>query len=100
MSFSTLPAGTPDPYILESQSAEERRVSELLRRQGPAAGSILSILFYIEQDSGAFENGHSTSYGTVAPHKRTPFPDDTYGWKSHIERRWGRTFINVAGLAR
>src|SRR5207249_2445337 len=25
---------------------------------------------------------------------------DTYGGKSHIERRWGTTFINVAGLTR
>jgi len=25
-------------------------------------------------------------------------PDDTYGGKSHIERRWGTTFINAAGL--
>jgi hypothetical protein len=27
-------------------------------------------------------------------------PDDTYGGKSHIERRWGTTFINVAHLTR
>src|SRR5205823_2431016 len=27
-------------------------------------------------------------------------PDDTYGGKSHVERRWGTTFINVAGLTR
>ena len=27
-------------------------------------------------------------------------PDDTFGGKSHIEKRWGTTFINVAGLTR
>ena len=27
-------------------------------------------------------------------------PDDTFGGKSHIERRWGVTFINAAGLTR
>jgi hypothetical protein len=27
-------------------------------------------------------------------------PDDTYGGKSHIERRWGTTFLNAAGLTR
>jgi hypothetical protein len=27
-------------------------------------------------------------------------PDDSYGGKSHIERRWGTTFVNVAGLTR
>lgn len=25
-------------------------------------------------------------------------PDDTFGRKSHIEQRWGTTFMNVAGL--
>ena len=25
-------------------------------------------------------------------------PDDTYGGKSHIEKKWGTTFINVAEL--
>jgi len=27
-------------------------------------------------------------------------PDDAYGGRSHVERRWGTTFINVAGLTR
>jgi hypothetical protein len=27
-----------------------------------------------------------------------PAVHDTYGGKSHIERRWGTTFVNVAGL--
>jgi hypothetical protein len=27
-------------------------------------------------------------------------PDDTYGGKSHIERRWGTVFMNVAGLTK
>jgi hypothetical protein len=29
---------------------------------------------------------------------RPPKPVDSYGRKSHIERRWGTTFVNVAGL--
>ncbi len=27
-------------------------------------------------------------------------PDDTYGGRSHVERRWGTTFVNVAALTR
>ena len=27
-------------------------------------------------------------------------PDDTYGDRSHIETKWGATFVNVAALSR
>jgi hypothetical protein len=64
-----------------------------------------SFLYWVDskQDSGAFENFLSANPGKVdvwlGGHTHTA-PDDTYGGKSHIERRWGTTFINVAGLTR
>jgi hypothetical protein len=64
-----------------------------------------SYLYWVDskQDSGAFENFLGVSPGRVAlwlgAHTHTA-PDDTYGGKSHIERRWGTTFINVAGLTK
>ena len=54
-------------------------------------------------DSSAFENilaaGPSRVDLWLGAHTHTD-PDDTYGGKSHIELRWGTTFINVAGLTR
>jgi hypothetical protein len=56
-----------------------------------------------KQDSGAFENVLAAAPGRVdlwlGAHTHTN-PEDTYGGKSHIERRWGTTFINVAELTR
>jgi hypothetical protein len=64
-----------------------------------------SFLYWVDskQDPGAIENFLGASPGRVAlwlgAHTHTA-PDDTYGGKSHIERRWGTTFINVAGLTK
>jgi hypothetical protein len=64
-----------------------------------------SYLYWVDskQDWGAFEDSLGASPGRVdlwlGAHTHTA-PDDTYGGKSHIERRWGTTFINVAGLTR
>jgi hypothetical protein len=64
-----------------------------------------SYLYWVDskRDSGAFENFLGASPGRVdlwlGAHTHTA-PADTYGGKSHIERRWGTTFINVASLSR
>jgi len=64
-----------------------------------------SFLYWVDSkpDSAAFE-----SVLAAAPHRVDLWlgahthtdPDDTYGGKSHIERRWGTVFINVAHLTR
>jgi hypothetical protein len=62
-----------------------------------------SFLHWIDsrQDSRAFEEVLAkTPSGNAIwldAHTHTK-PDDTHGGKSHIEQRWGTTFINVAGL--
>jgi hypothetical protein len=64
-----------------------------------------SYLYWVDskQDSGAFEDDLNASPGRVdlwlGAHTHTA-PTDTYGGKSHIEQRWGTTFINVAGLTK
>jgi hypothetical protein len=71
--------------------------------QGTPQGA--SFLYWVDSkpDSGAFENVLSAAPMAVdlwlGAHTHTN-PDDTYGGKSHIERRWGTTFINVSGLTR
>jgi len=64
-----------------------------------------SYLYWVgsQPDSGAFEGVLAAAPSSVAiwlgAHTHTT-PDDTYGGRSHIETRWGTTFINVAELTR
>lgn len=71
--------------------------------QGTPQGA--SFLYWVDSkpDSGAFENVLAAAPSRVdlwlGAHTHTS-PDDSFGGKSHIEQRWGTTFINVAGLTR
>ena len=71
--------------------------------QGTPQGA--SFLYWVDSkpDSGAFESFLAAAPSRVdlwlGAHTHTS-PDDTFGGKSHIERRWGTTFVNVAGLTR
>jgi hypothetical protein len=64
-----------------------------------------SLLYWVDSkpDSGTFENFLAEAPSPVdlwvGAHTHTS-PDDTFGGKSHIERRSGTTFINVAGLTK
>jgi hypothetical protein len=62
-----------------------------------------SYLYWVDSkpDPGAFESVLAKTPVDLwlGAHTHTD-PDDTYGGKSHIERRWGTTFINVAHLTR
>jgi hypothetical protein len=69
--------------------------------QGTPQGA--SFLYWVDSkpDSGAFEHFLAEAPGRVdlwlGAHTHTA-PDDTFGGKSHVERRWGTTIINAAGL--
>jgi len=71
--------------------------------QGTPQGA--SYLYWVDSkpDSRAFEDVLAARPSSIAlwlgAHTHTT-PDDTYGGKSHVEQRWGTTFINVAGLTR
>lgn len=64
-----------------------------------------SYLYWVDSkpDSKAFENFLAAHPGRVqlwlAGHTHT-HPDDRFGAKSHIERRWNTWFLNVASLSR
>src|SRR6185312_10105910 len=65
-----------------------------------------SFLYWVDSkaDSRAFESvlGAPSSATTaiwLGAHTHTT-PDDTHGGKSHIQKRWATTFINVSGLTR
>jgi hypothetical protein len=69
--------------------------------QGTPQGA--SYLYWVDSkpDSRAFETVLAATPSATAiwlgAHTHTT-PDDTHGGKSHIEKRWGTTFINVSGL--
>jgi len=71
--------------------------------QGTPEGA--SYLYWVnsQRDSRAFESVLAAAPSRVSlwlgAHTHTE-PDDTFGGKSHIEQRWGTTFVNVAGLTR
>lgn len=71
--------------------------------QGTPQGA--SYLYWVDSkpDSGAIENFLAERPGRVqmwlAGHTHTN-PDDAHGGKTHIERRWGTWFLNVASLSR
>jgi hypothetical protein len=71
--------------------------------QGTPQGA--SFLYWVDSkpDSGAFESFLAAAPSRVdlwlGAHTHTS-PDDAFGGKSHIERRWGTTFMNVAGLTK
>ena len=68
--------------------------------QGTPQGA--SFLYWVDsrEDSHVFEDvlaAKSPVALWLGAHTHT-VPDDTYGGKSHIEKKWGTTFINVAEL--
>jgi hypothetical protein len=72
----------------------------------PANPECTSFLCWVDsrKNAGAFEHALDSMPGRVdmwlGGHTHTS-PDDTYGGKSHIERRYGGTvFMNVAGLTK
>lgn len=71
--------------------------------QGTPQGA--SFLYWVngQPDSRAFETVLAAKPGRVGlwlgGHTHTA-PDDTYGGKSHVEQKWGTTFINAASLTR
>jgi hypothetical protein len=71
--------------------------------QGTPQGA--SYLYWVDskRDSHVFEDFLAAKPARVSlwlgGHTHTR-PDDTHGGKSHIEQRWGTTFINASGLTR
>lgn len=72
------------------------------RPKGAPKGA--SYLYFVggKPDAQAFENYLENHPGAIdlwlGAHTHTN-PDDTHGGKSHVEQKWGVTFVNVAALA-
>ena len=72
-------------------------------RTGRPSGA--SYLYFVggEPDAGAFEFWLEANPGAVdlwlGGHTHTD-PDDTCGGRSHVERKWGVTFVNVAAISK
>ena len=99
---TTVASGEWEGMQLDAKGGWEPRYHGLYP-QGTPQGA--SFLYWVDSkpDSGAFESMLAAEPTRVdlwlGAHTHTD-PDDTYGGKSHIERHWGTTFINVAGLTR
>ncbi len=64
-----------------------------------------SYLYFVggKPDAGAFESYLEANPGAIdlwlGGHTHTN-PDDTHGGRTHVERKWGVTFVNVAAISR
>ena len=71
--------------------------------QGTPQGA--SYLYWVDSkpDAQAFEKYLDSHPGSIqmwlGAHTHT-YPDDTYGGKSHIEKKWGAYFLNVGAVSR
>ncbi|MEZ5365257.1 MAG: metallophosphoesterase [Bryobacterales bacterium] len=72
------------------------------KEQGTPKGA--SYLYWVDSvpDAQAFERYLAANPGAIdvwlGGHTHTN-PDDTYGGKSHVERKWGVWFVNVSALS-
>ncbi len=108
--------GNPDKIIV---SAHHHMLRETTVASGPWEGvdggyhgrfeegapKGASYLYWMDRkpDAGAFESYLEAHPGAIdlwiGGHTHT-HPDDTCGGRSHIEQKWGVTFINVAALSK
>ena len=108
--------GNPDKIIV---SAHHHMLRETTVASGPWEGvdggyhgrfeegapKGASYLYWLERepDAGAFESYLEAHPGAIdlwiGGHTHT-HPDDRCGGRSHVEQRWGVTFINVAALSK
>ena len=67
------------------------------------SGGSLKIRLFRRQHAQAFERYLDSRPGAIqmwlGGHTHT-YPDDTYGGKSHIEKKWGAHFLNVGAVSR
>ena len=98
-----------DEGLTESNWENRQRASRSYPRYhgasivGTPEGS--SYIYWVDSvpDAGLFEAYLSRHPGAIdlwiGGHTHS-YPDDTYGGKSHVERKWDATFVNVAQLTR
>ena len=99
---TTVASGPWEGFVKDEASRWQPRYHGYFPDGAPKGAS---YLYFVDgqPDAGAFEAFLAGHPGAVdlwlGGHTHT-YPDDRHGGRSHIERRWGTSFINVAALTR
>ena len=99
---TTVASGPWEGYIEDGRGALQPRYHRYFADGGPEGAS---YLYFVDgqPDAQAFERylaKHSSAIDLwLGGHTHTN-PDDCFGGRSHVERKWGTTFVNCAALSR
>ena len=99
---TTVASGPWEGYRKDEQGRWQGHYHGYFPDGGPEGAS---YLYYVDgrPDAQAFEGYLAAHPGAIAlwlgGHTHT-HPDDRTGGRSHVERRWGVTFVNCAALSR
>ncbi len=99
---TTVASGPWEGYTREEDGSWKALYHGYFADGGPAGAS---YLYFVdgEPDAQAFERYLAERPGSVdlwlGGHTHS-VPDDRHGGRSHVEQKWGVTFVNVAGLTR
>jgi hypothetical protein len=76
----------------KSRGSDEDHAGRNQAQRDDRSAAVARFERYLESHPGAVDiwlGGHTHT-----------FPDDTYGGKSHVERKWGTNFVNCAQLSK
>ena len=99
---TTVASGPWEGYVKDARGAWRGHYHGYFPDGGPEGAS---YLYYVDDrpDAQAFEGYLADHPGAIAlwlgGHTHT-HPDDRTGGRSHVERKWGVTFVNCAALSR
>ncbi|HEX2033993.1 MAG TPA: metallophosphoesterase [Chloroflexota bacterium] len=99
---TTVASGPWEGYARDASGAWHHRYHRYFADGGPEGAS---YLYFVDgrPDAQAFEGYLAEHPGAIdlwlGGHTHT-HPDDRHGGRSHVERKWGATFVNVAALTR
>jgi hypothetical protein len=99
---TTVASGPWEGHYQDEQGRWQTRYHGYFADGGPEGSS---YLYFVDgqPDAQAFERYLAAHPGAVdlwlGGHTHT-HPDDTFGGRSHVERKWGTTFVNAAALLR
>jgi hypothetical protein len=99
---TTVASGPWEGFVKDDQGNWTSHYHGYFPAGGPEGAS---YLYFVdgEPDAQAFEGYLAEHPGAsdfwLGSHTHT-HPDDTYGGRSHVERKWGTTFVNCAALTK
>ena len=99
---TTVASGSWEGFVKDPEGNWKSHYHGYFPGGGPEGAS---YLYFVDgkPDAQAFEGYLADHPGAIdlwlGAHTHTN-PDDTYGGRSHIESKWGATFVNVAALTK